>query len=511
MPELTESGRRSLTFARLHWKPIATWGFAGLAVAVFLVWAIVWAPGVLARPAPSVADLQSMTASERTATQVAYAGARNAVRNTLVQAIGGAALLTTAFFAWRQIAVVRLGQTTDRFAKSVDNLGAESSAVRLGGVYTLEQVSADDRFSRSVAHVLLAFVYEVTRGAREDSAVLADDLDRGSEAASSDRSRRHATTTPAQRTVGHEVQQALTILVSDGLWKRVASKPINLATLSLRGIDLPRADLHGAALLRADLALADLRGVDLSSADLREVDARGALLHEAHLSNADLGAANLYKARLEGATGSDVHFAGADLTSAELGGATFGDCDFSGALCCSLKAEGAVLTDSIFQGALLKEANFCKADLRGVDFRNADLRLANLTGAHLGANRWDGAQILGAEGLPDPCEARLSTYRVTAVRPRGSLSLRRALRVLAIAVLQSGSFVLVHVATSLADCEARHRKGLYAKARRGEIPTHTGISDPYETPTDAEVTVETAGRSVDECARQVLEHVLHVR
>ena len=71
-----------------------------------------------------------------------------------------------------------------------------------------------------------------------------------------------------------------------------------------------------------------------------------------------------------------------------------------------------------------------------------------------------------------------------------------------------GSFVLVHVATSLADCEARDRKGLYAKARRGEIPTFTGISDPYEVPTDAEVTVETAGRSVDECARQVLDAVL---
>jgi sulfate adenylyltransferase len=72
----------------------------------------------------------------------------------------------------------------------------------------------------------------------------------------------------------------------------------------------------------------------------------------------------------------------------------------------------------------------------------------------------------------------------------------------------TGSFVLVHVATSLADCEARDRKGLYAKARRGEIPAFTGISDPYETPTDAEVTVETAGRTVDECARQVLDAVL---
>src|SRR3712207_7500995 len=49
-----------------------------------------------------------------------------------------------------------------------------------------------------------------------------------------------------------------------------------------------------------------------------------------------------------------------------------------------------------------------------------------------------------------------------------------------------GSFLLVHVATPLAACEARDRKGLYARARRGEIPGFTGISDPYEAPTDAD-------------------------
>lgn len=67
-----------------------------------------------------------------------------------------------------------------------------------------------------------------------------------------------------------------------------------------------------------------------------------------------------------------------------------------------------------------------------------------------------------------------------------------------------GSFVLVHVATPLEECEARDRKGLYARARSGELPAFTGISDPYEVPVDAEVTVQTSGRSVEECARQVL-------
>ena len=49
-----------------------------------------------------------------------------------------------------------------------------------------------------------------------------------------------------------------------------------------------------------------------------------------------------------------------------------------------------------------------------------------------------------------------------------------------------GEFVLVHVATPLEECERRDRKGLYAKARRGEIPEFTGISSPYEEPEDAD-------------------------
>ncbi len=55
-----------------------------------------------------------------------------------------------------------------------------------------------------------------------------------------------------------------------------------------------------------------------------------------------------------------------------------------------------------------------------------------------------------------------------------------------------GSFVLVHVATPLAECEARDRKGLYAKARRGEIPDFTGISSAYEAPDDADLVVDTS-------------------
>jgi len=67
-----------------------------------------------------------------------------------------------------------------------------------------------------------------------------------------------------------------------------------------------------------------------------------------------------------------------------------------------------------------------------------------------------------------------------------------------------GTFVLVHVATSLEECERRDPKGLYAKAHTGEIKEFTGVSDPYEEPADAELRIETEGRAPEESAQLVL-------
>jgi sulfate adenylyltransferase len=67
-----------------------------------------------------------------------------------------------------------------------------------------------------------------------------------------------------------------------------------------------------------------------------------------------------------------------------------------------------------------------------------------------------------------------------------------------------GAFVEVHVATSIEECERRDRKGLYKLAREGKIKEFTGISDPYEVPTKAELVVETENVDVDNCAHQVI-------
>lgn len=60
-------------------------------------------------------------------------------------------------------------------------------------------------------------------------------------------------------------------------------------------------------------------------------------------------------------------------------------------------------------------------------------------------------------------------------------------------VAAGGSFVLVHVATAIEVCEARDSKGLYTAARAGKVPAFTGVSDPYEAPEDAELTLDLAG------------------
>lgn len=71
-----------------------------------------------------------------------------------------------------------------------------------------------------------------------------------------------------------------------------------------------------------------------------------------------------------------------------------------------------------------------------------------------------------------------------------------------------GKFVEVYVNTPLETCEQRDIKGLYRKARLGEIENFTGISDRYEPPLNPELEIITAGVAVEECAEKVINYLL---
>jgi adenylylsulfate kinase len=71
-------------------------------------------------------------------------------------------------------------------------------------------------------------------------------------------------------------------------------------------------------------------------------------------------------------------------------------------------------------------------------------------------------------------------------------------------IMADGDFLEVHVSADVETCESRDVKGLYKKARAGEIPNFTGISAPYEAPEKAELVVDSGAQSVDESVAQIL-------
>jgi sulfate adenylyltransferase len=106
---------------------------------------------------------------------------------------------------------------------------------------------------------------------------------------------------------------------------------------------------------------------------------------------------------------------------------------------------------------------------------------------------WVAAEIARHHGVAICCP--IAPYEQARARARAT------------ALRAGGGFVLVWVATPLAVCEERDRKGLYAKARAGTLTGVTGIDDPYEEPADADLVIDTSDGSVDEAVKTVLDHL----
>jgi sulfate adenylyltransferase len=75
-------------------------------------------------------------------------------------------------------------------------------------------------------------------------------------------------------------------------------------------------------------------------------------------------------------------------------------------------------------------------------------------------------------------------------------------------MIGSDRYIEVFVDTPLAVCEERDVKGMYAKARRGEIKDFTGIDDPYESPLNPEITLDTVGCQPEQNARRIVDYLM---
>jgi adenylylsulfate kinase len=74
-------------------------------------------------------------------------------------------------------------------------------------------------------------------------------------------------------------------------------------------------------------------------------------------------------------------------------------------------------------------------------------------------------------------------------------------------MVEHGDFIEIHCDSPLDVCESRDVKGMYKKARAGQIPEFTGISSPYEAPENPELRVDTGSEKLEQCVQQVLDEI----
>ncbi len=348
--------------------PRARWVLLTVPVVLFAMVAVFLLAGLLVRPRGAV------TAAERLK-------AESDARTTIVQALGGLALLSGLYFTARTLRlnaqtleVNREGQITERFTRAIDQLGEpeeEKLAIRLGGIYALERIARDSKDDHGpIMEVLTAFVREQARwqvNAPESSRPAAD------------------------------VQAVVTVLGRRSGQRRGEKE----AKLDLREVDLRGADLTGAHLEWADLTGAHLEGATLLRAHLEEANLLRAPLEAAHLLGAPLEGAVLLAAHLEGAALLGTHLEGANLLRTHLEGANLGGAHLEGANLIQAHLEGANLPQAHLEeahllGAYLSAANLLGAHLEGADLPDAHLEEANLIAANLSGANLSGADLTGA-------------------------------------------------------------------------------------------------------------------
>jgi hypothetical protein len=266
----------------------------------FVLWLVMFAPRLLV-PSASTDSLSDVADPvTRHELQDNRLKLQNDARTTLLQGLGGLAVLVGVFFSYRQLQHNRQQlqhsiqtsldqheldqqrQIAERFTRAVDQLGDERLDVRRGGIYALESIATDSsRHQAPVAEVLSAFVrghapWPPTRRYKQPRA-----------GASLDRTRPLRERAP-------DVQAALTVL---GRCERPRSGP---RRLDLTNTDLRRALLGEAKLQHTDLTGARLQGADLFGAQLQKAKLVGARLQEAYLVDAQLQGAILVAPSLPG-------------------------------------------------------------------------------------------------------------------------------------------------------------------------------------------------------------------
>lgn len=235
--------------------------------------------------------------------------AENEARRTLVQFVGGAALLWGLWLTFRRVrAAERMaeaaldGQVTERFSRAVEHLSSDQLPLRLGGIYALERIARDSvRDHWTVLEVLVAFVL-------------------ANAPASDCHDARYSANEPAPPP-RPDVQAALSVIGRRNA-NNDGGRFLDLSKTDLRGADLRGLNFRGARFYRACLQSTNLTGADVREGDFSAASVRGTVFKDALLDAADLitaltGGTYCRGARLRGTKVSEDNLAGLDALSEE--------------------------------------------------------------------------------------------------------------------------------------------------------------------------------------------------
>jgi uncharacterized protein YjbI with pentapeptide repeats len=318
---------------------------------------------------------------------------KNAFRSALAQGIGGLLLFGTAYISWRTLRSQNEKQVAERFSKGVEQLGSENIHVRLGGIFTLEQIANDSgmTYYRQVVECLTSFLRE-----RAPYAPLLSTHKESSEQMQEqggiDEIELVLRGVPELRT---DIQAAIFVL-SRRKYSYGSGEDFRL---DLRATDLhhiefpPHSNFDGCLFTGGNLNSSILSGVSLSHADfsytrLERVAAEEAILENAKLVSSKMQLANLSRSRM-----SKASLCGADMTRVVAVDADLANADLSNANLSKARLERTILDSAIMVETNLTNANLTACSIAGAKIL-ADLSACKgLTGRQLRMARIDKSVI----------------------------------------------------------------------------------------------------------------------
>lgn len=297
----------------------------------------------------------------------------NSIRSTLTQGFGGLLLFCTAYISWKTLRATNEKQVAERFSKAVEQLGNENIHVRLGGIYSLEQIAKDseERYYRQVIESLTSYLRE-----RAPYVPLLPEAQRVSEATSEsvgvDTIEKLFRNVPDLKT---DIQAVISVLGRRRYsFGRGEDFHLDFRAVDLTQIEFPTgSNFNGSDFTGSNLNRSILSGVSFASVRFNHANLVGITAKETSFDHSTMNSAKLSYAKLQGSSFRCVELNHADLTKVGAEMTIFSNADMSNAKLVKARFTGASLRDAIFIETDLTNADLTDSCISGLKVL-ADLR-----------------------------------------------------------------------------------------------------------------------------------------